>query len=114
MWRALSERWLVRGVLALTLVAVAYFLVKGIFSIMEAVEAGSQEEALREQLEAVKARYQALEAVRNYMESDEFIEAMARQYLGLVGPGEVGIVVVAPTPAPTPEIPGPWWEAVVP
>ena len=50
------------------------------------------------------------------MQSDEFVEMVARQQLGLVRPGEKGIMVVSPSPTPTPSPPDgrPWWERLLP
>jgi len=50
-----------------------------------------------------------LKALRDWMQSDDFVETMARQQ-GLVKPGDHQILVAAPTPASTPVATGQWWE----
>jgi hypothetical protein len=48
----------------------------------------------------MQERYDRLTALRDYLNSDEYIEWVARRELGLVGPGETGIIVLSePTPA---------------
>jgi len=109
------EGLLVRAVLALALVGAVYFLVTGAVDALRAYEVHRQEERLRAEVERLKERYRLLEALHRYMESDEFVEMMARRYLGLVREGEVGIVVISPSPTPTPQATsGPWWEAILP
>jgi hypothetical protein len=36
------------------------------------------------------------------LNSPEYIERLAREQLGLVKPGEIAIILVQPTPAPSP------------
>ncbi|MFN8557814.1 MAG: septum formation initiator family protein [Dehalococcoidia bacterium] len=66
---------------------------------------------MRRDIAALEARRQRLDALRAYMESDEFVERAARQQ-GMVRPGDVPFIVSAPeTGAPADLPPGsPWWE----
>ena len=57
-----------------------------------------------------------LEAVRDYLRTDEYIEGEARRLLGLVQPGE-SLVVVSSSVTPAPDSGEsedsdyrPWWE----
>jgi cell division protein FtsB len=79
-----------------------------------------QDEAqLRQDLAELNQERAQLTAVRDYLKSDEYVEYVARNTLGLVRPGETLVIVSssAPTPAPTP-VPGPgaawapepWWR----
>ena len=54
-----------------------------------------------------------LTGLLEYVESDEYIEAFAREQLGFVRPGETAVRIDAP-PAPESEgVPGErWWEAL--
>ena len=107
-----------RLVLLLAAVAVVYFLVTGAMQAVQSYQLGQEAEQLEEELRQVEERYRRLEALRNYLNSDEYIEAVAREQLGLVRPGEMSIVVIStsspPTPGeeeePTPEL---WWEALI-
>lgn len=54
-----------------------------------------------------------LEGLAAYLESDEYVEAFARQQFGLVKPGETLVVVDAPATAGNQRRPGErWWEAL--
>jgi cell division protein FtsB len=64
---------------------------------------------LEAQIQTEQTRYAKLDALRQWMQSDAFIEAMAR-HEGLIKPGDHPIVVSAPVPSPTPGADGDWWE----
>ncbi|HZQ38392.1 MAG TPA: septum formation initiator family protein [Dehalococcoidia bacterium] len=64
---------------------------------------------LRAQIQVEQTRYARLDALRQWMQSDAFIEAMAR-HDGLVKPGDHPIVVSAPAPSATPGAADDWWE----
>jgi cell division protein FtsB len=54
-----------------------------------------------------------LEGLAAYLESDEYIEAFARQQFGMVKPGEVLVQVDAPQAPGAVRRPGErWWEAL--
>jgi cell division protein FtsB len=110
------QRALARAVLALCAVAVVYILVTGALGALRAHQLRQEEERLRAEVANLQRRQRWLEALQQYMQSDEFIELMARQELGLVRPGEKGIVVLppSPTPSPAPTDPRPWWERLLP
>jgi len=74
----------------------------------------------RERDDLRKQNAQLREEIR-LLNTPEYIERIAREQLGLVKPGEVAVILVAPTPAPAvtdvkPELtkpagplPEPWW-----
>ena len=70
-----------------------------------------QTDQLNQQIASDKVELQRLDALRRYMQSDEFIEASARAE-GLVMPGDTAILVNAPAAPATPvaETPNAWWE----
>lgn len=106
----------------MTALVVTYFLVSGALQAVRSYQLGQEEGRLEEELRQSQERYRRLEALRDYLSSDEYIETVAREQLGLVRPGEQGIVVIAPAPTPTPQ-PGPdgeasppqelWWEELI-
>lgn len=51
---------------------------------------------VRAELQRLEAENAALQAQLSYMQSDEYIEKVAREELGLVMPGETAVVVAAP------------------
>ncbi|MBI2761388.1 MAG: septum formation initiator family protein [Chloroflexi bacterium] len=69
------------------------------------------QERLRQEISALEQQQRRLDALREYMKTDEFIERAARDE-GLVRPGDIAVVVAAPTPPGGTPVPftGPWWE----
>jgi len=64
---------------------------------------------LQAQIETEQTRYARLDALRQWMQSDAFIEAMAR-HDGLIKPGDHPIVVSAPAPTASAGAAVDWWE----
>lgn len=62
-------------------------------------ELQSRERHLRVELRQLDADHEQLDAIRQYLQSDEYVEDVARRVLGLVRPGETLVVVSGPTPA---------------
>jgi cell division protein FtsB len=89
---------------------VAYFGVLIVSNAITHMKLARDEAALRVEIATLQHRQAQLNAVREYMKSDTFIEAAARQN-GLVKPGESAVVPVGPgagePPALRPD--EPWW-----
>jgi cell division protein FtsB len=78
-----------------------------------------EETQVRRDIARLERERAQLVAVRDYLESDEYVEYVARSVLGLVRPGETLVIVSSSAPpAPTPT-PGtgepddgakPWWQ----
>ncbi len=79
------------------------------------------ETQLRQDIAELNREHAQLVAVRDYLKSDEYVEYVARNTLGLVRPGETLVIVSssAPPPLPTPtptagaggaRTPEPWWR----
>lgn len=106
-----------RIVLAVTALVVAYFLVGGAFNAIRSRQLREQETQLRSEVRDLQDRYRELQALQQYLDSDEYIEAVAREQLGLVRTGEIGIVAIPTEPSPTPK-PGEvgprlWWDVLI-
>jgi cell division protein FtsB len=73
-----------------------------------------EERDLRLELQQLDRDADDLEAVRDYLESDEYIEDVARRTLGLVRPGETLVIVAGSetvaSPTPSARIGEPWWR----
>jgi cell division protein FtsB len=77
-----------------------------------------EEDQLRRDIAELDQEHDQLVAVRDYLESDEYVEDVARRVLGLVRPGETLVIVsssapVAPTPTALAEPNSgaePWWK----
>jgi cell division protein DivIC len=107
-----------RIVLAVTALIVGYFLVTGATTALRASRLGEREGRLEGEIAGLQQRYERLEALRQYLGSDEYVEAVAREQLGLVREGETSIVVIstAPSPAPDPDQPKEdelWWQTLI-
>ena len=102
-----------RWVVLVTAVVVVYFIFTAASNTLQAIQVGQEEESLRQEVDGLAEWHTRLTALRDYWKSDEYIEFVARRELGLVRPGELGIVVIsAVTPTPPLEPPKPVWEAL--
>ena len=104
----------------LTAVIVGYFLVTGATTALRSRKLSEREDRFRVEIAGLQQRYDRLEALREYLDSDEYIEAVAREQLGLVNEGETSIVVIPAAPASTPtsgsDAPAEgelWWETLI-
>jgi len=107
-----------RIVLALTAVIVGYFLVTGATTALRTSRLSEREDRLGAEIAGLQQRYERLEALRQYLGSNEYIEAVAREQLGLVREGETSIVVISTAPSPTPDPDQPeedelWWQVLI-
>jgi cell division protein FtsB len=115
-------------VLLATAAVVVYFIFTAASDAIQSFQLGQDEESLRDEVQGLQEHYDRLSALRDYMNSDEYIEWMARHELGLVGPGETGIIVQsAATPVPSEgegeeaqgsqaelgQQQGRWWEDII-
>jgi len=102
-----------RWVILATAVMVVYFIFTTASNTLQAIQIGQDESNLRQEVDGLAHRFDQLTALRDYWKSDEYIEWVARSELGLVRPGELGIVVIsAVTPTPPAKPPQPVWEAL--
>ena len=109
--------WWAAGFTARRVMIVAALFIVGYFGVSIASNAithlrlANEEAALRSEIASLERREARLQALRRYMESDAFAEAVAREN-GLVRPGEIAVVTVSATRSAETEILGPgdpWW-----
>jgi cell division protein FtsL len=113
--RGLTKLSAGRVIFACTAVVVVYFLAMFAVNVVQSRHVIDQEERLEADIAELQARYERLQSIQHYLASDQYIEAVAREQLGLVKPGETGFVAISTQPTPTPapgEEPGLWWEAL--
>jgi cell division protein DivIC len=107
----------VRIILAATAVLAVYFVVGGTLNAVRTQHLRQEENRIQADIADLEARYERLTALRDYLNSDEYIEAIAREELGLVRKGETGFVTIStvpsPTPAPEEEPPQLWWDVLI-
>jgi len=86
-------------VLLVTAVVVVYLIFTVASNAIQSFQLGQDEDRLHDEVQGMQERYNRLTALRDYLNSDEYIEWVARRELGLVGSGETGILVLSePTP----------------
>ena len=105
-----------RLVALLAVLAVGYFLFRAAGDAVLSHRLNRDEQRVQQQIDGLKQQQAQLQAIRDYLKTDEYIERVARRVLGLVRPGESLVIVsssIAPTPGPTAQpdaAPAAWWE----
>jgi len=70
--------------------------------------------AAEQRVQELQARKAYLEAVKQYVGSDAYVEQQARRQLGYAREGEVAFVVVSPPVEQEPDRGASWWERLFP
>ncbi len=83
-----------------TAAVVLFFAFTAVGNILDTVQLEQDEEALSDEVADLEEHYGDLIEVRDYLKSDEYVEWVARRELGLVLPGEIGIIAL-PRSTPT-------------
>ena len=103
--------------LLLAAVAGGYFFFSGSADRLLSHNLSHEEQQVRDQIEELDEQKQDLEALRDYLQTNEYVEGVARKVLGVVRAGERLYVVesdAAPTPEGTPaessDDKETWWE----
>ncbi len=101
------------AVLAVALLFLGLFLYSAAQTAVHGHATEQERRELARQVDVLLRQRAELKGLREYLSSDEYLEAVARTQFGLVRPGETAVSVDAPT-APLPERkPGQrWWEAL--
>lgn len=96
------------------LMAASYFVYTAGVNALRSHQVGEQRtEAVRE-VERLSAAKAYLEAVKNYVASDQFVEQEARRRLGYVRDGEIPFVVLSPEIPTESQEKGEWWRRLFP
>lgn len=105
-----------RLIFVVTACIVVYFLGMFAANAIRTQQLNEQEDRLIAEIEEMQTRYERLKALEQYLSSDEYVEAIAREQLGLVKPGETAYIAISTQPTPTP-VPGAasdlWWENLI-
>ncbi len=105
------------AIAALLLVLFAY---AGVQTARQQHRLAEQQSEVELEVAALQQQIAELEGLREYLESDEYIEAVGRGRFGLVRPGETAIIVEDHTAEEKPLVTGVpdrepgerWWEAL--
>jgi cell division protein FtsB len=100
----------------LAVVAVSYLAYTAGSSALRSFQLAGDEQQARREVAELKRHHERLLILRDYLQSDEYVESVARRVLGLVRPGETLVVVSGPEDEADSEEPGtldgPWWEVL--
>ena len=103
-------------VFAIAAVAVVYFVVTGTMQFVNSHRLAQEESRLEATIDDLQGQYHRLSQLREYLDSDEFVEAAARQQLGMRRVGEANIVAVFNPPteeASEPTSEELWWHLLL-
>jgi cell division protein FtsB len=98
-----------------TAVIVIYFLGTFTMNLIQTQQLDDEETRLIAEIQDLQARYERLQELEEYLNSDAYVETVAREQLGLVKEGEISYVAISSVPTPTPvpgEDPPLWWQAL--
>lgn len=106
---------LARVIMLLAVLAVGYYLFAAAKDTLLTHHLTQEEQQLRDGIARLQRQQSELKAIRDFLNTDEYVQGAARK-LGLVKPGET-LVIVSSTapgePTPTPKPGGgqeTWWE----
>jgi cell division protein FtsB len=91
---------LTRAAILVAAVVVGYFIFTAVGDALLSQRLNRDEEQFQQEIVDLQRQQAELEAIREYLQTDEYIEGVARRVLGLVRPGET-LVIVSSNPAPT-------------
>lgn len=110
------------AIIGTAIIAAVYLLFTTGSYVVHYYQLRGDERALRAEIAELGVEQEQLISVRDYLESDEYVEEVARRTLGLVRPGETLVIVsgTAPELTPTPEASAvagvagddEWWKAL--
>lgn len=116
---------LVQRLLVLLLVFLtASFFYATVSKALEVYSLKREANRLQQEIQAAQARHEQLLRQRDFLQTEAYIETIAREELGLIKPGETALGILPatgaspsrrPTPEPSPPAPRPpswerWWE----
>lgn len=114
--RRIPRLSLPRMVIILAALVVGYLIFSTVGGTVLSERLNSEERQLEDELQELRQKEANLLAIREFVQTEEFVEGVARRVLGLVRPGETLFVVSSSvTPVPTPdeepvESSHTWWE----
>jgi cell division protein FtsB len=96
-------------------IAVGYLLFSLAGDVLLSNRLSADEERIRDEIATLERQERELTALREELQSDSYVESVARHVLGLVRHGESLVIVSSSvTPTPTAQPPAddesPWWE----
>ncbi|MEX1255096.1 MAG: septum formation initiator family protein [Dehalococcoidia bacterium] len=115
--RKLPRLSLTRLTMLAAAMVVGYLLFSLAGDVLLSNRLSAEEQHTRNQIAELERQERELTVMRERLQSDSYVEGVARRVLGLVRPGETLVIVsssVTPTPTATPSTGDdearPWWE----
>ncbi len=100
-------------VLAIASLFLMLFLYSALQTATHTYRLHEQRQQLTYEVNELRRQRAELEGLREYLASDEYLEATARIQFGLIRPGETAVIVDGPRLPPPERQPGQrWWEAL--
>ena len=100
-------------VLAVVFVLLAFFIFSTIKTAAQSYELRQQHSELSYDINRLQTKKDILQGLDNYLMTDEYIEAFAREYYGLTYPGEISVEITAIEPLTNNRNVGEaWWEPI--
>ncbi len=93
---------------------VGYFVFTAVDGFVNAGALDTQVVALEQEIADLDWEAEQLSALVSFLDSDEYIERIAREELGLVRPGEEAFAVQAPIRPGLRVVRSPWWANLLP
>jgi len=90
-----------RILLLLAVPVVAYFAFSAGGKVLQTYRLKQEENGIIEEIKQLEARNLALQAYRDYVQSDEYVEKVAREELNLMKRGETAVIVLSPPSSTT-------------
>ena len=100
-------------VFAVAALLLVLFVYSGLQSLAQSSRLSEQRRVLESEVATLTTQLAELQGLRDYISSEEYVEAVARTRFGLVRPGETAVIVDAPVALRRPRVAGErWWEAL--
>lgn len=96
------------------LVIAGYFVYTAAVGALRTHQLSEDNARARQEVTALEAKKKYLEAVRDYVASDAYVEQQARRQLGYVRDGEVPFIVISPPLQESAKPTGEWWQRLFP
>ena len=104
-----------RLIVAVTAVIIVYLGITAAGNALESRRLGGERRAMEREIARYRQEHDQLTGIRTYLQSDEYVQAIARRELGLVMPGEPAVIIVSPNRLPSPaggRQEQRWWQRV--
>jgi cell division protein FtsB len=111
---ALSTAHGSRLIFAAGVLVAAYFIYTAAAGAVQGRQLSQDQDAANARVAELEEKKACLEAVKQYVSSDAYVEQEARRQLGYIRDGEVPFSVISPSLEPEDQPAGEWWQRLFP